>query len=380
MRVWCWTEMYWPAIGGLEVLVSRLLRSLGDLGHEFIVITGKDDPGKCDCDEFGNVAIHRFPFRQLASNKDITAFAEVARRLSRLRRDFAPELIHMHNVLPGAMFCVAASAKTQAPLLFTFHHCLPNLDCIEDTLFGRVMQSARWVTGCSAAVVKGVRSVMPQIADRSSVIYSGVEESHVQASPLPFDPPRILCLGRLWKGKGFDLAIRAVGLLQKRFPKVQLIISGDGSERGALEQLAVELGLEHSVDFLGWTDPRSTNGQAIWELINRSTMVVMPSRPEGVWVEGLGMVAIEGSIMERPVVASNSGGLPEVVEDGKTGILVEENDLDGLVGAIAALLENPSMAREMGRAGRRRSLEKFNWDKHVVAEYNALYHKLTTEV
>ena len=257
--------MYWPAIGGLEVLVSRLLCSLRDLGHEFIVITGKDFPDQSDCDEFDNVAIHRFPFRQLASNKDISAFAKVAGRLSRLRKEFPPELIHMHNVLPGAMFCIGASAKTQAPLLFTLHHCTPHLDCIEGTLFGRVMRSSRWVTGCSEAVLKRVRSIMPQIADHSSAIYSGVEDSPVQSSPLPFDPPRILCLGRLWKGKGFDLAVRTVGLLQKRFPEVRLIISGDGPERGILEQLVTELGLGHSVDFLGWTDARNTNGEAIWE-------------------------------------------------------------------------------------------------------------------
>ncbi len=109
-------------------------------------------------------------------------------------------------------------------------------------------------------------------------------------------------------------------------------------------------------------------------------MVVMPSRREGAWVEGLGMVAIEGSIMERPIVASRSGGLPEAVEDGQTGLLFETDNLEGLERAMAQLLENPSQAKELGRAGRRRSLEKFNWDKQVVAQYNALYHKLVKEV
>ena len=378
MRIWCWTERYWPVIGGIEALVSKLLCSLRELGHDFVIVTSKDSLDLPDYEEFDGVAIHRFPFYQLASNKDISLLTEVGRRLSRLRKDFAPELIHMHDVFAGAMFCMSSPTKPLPPLLLTLHCCLRGLET-QNALLGRLMRSARWITGCSAAVLNDGLAVMPQIADYSSVIYSGVEESPIQPSPLPFDPPRILCLGWHRTGKGFDLAIRALPLLEKRFPKVRLTISGDGPERRHLEQLTADLGLGHSIDFLGWADPESTNRRAIWELINRSTMIVMPSRQEGAWVEGFGMVAIEGAIMERPVVASRSGGLPEAVEDGQTGILFEENDLDALVGALTQLLENPSKAEKMGRAGRRRSLEKFNWDKQVVAKYNALYYKLAKE-
>ncbi len=370
MRICCWTERYWPIIGGIAVLVSKLLCSLSNLGHEFVVVTGKDGLDQPDYEEFNKVAIHRFPFHQLTANRDIASFAEVGRRLSRLRREFAPELIHMHGVFPGSMFYVVSLKNPQLPLLLTLHRCLSSPHRSEDTLLLRVMRSARWVTGCSAAVLKEAQSVMPQLAGRCSVIYNGLPHPGITPPPLPMDPPQLLCLGRLSPEKGFDLAISAFARLAGDFPKLRMVLAGDGPARTDLEEQADTLALGDRIDFLGWVPSDS-----VFELISQATILVIPSR-----TEGLPLVAIEAMLTERPVVATRVGGLPEAVEDGQTGLLVEEDDLQGLVGAVAQLLENPSRAEQMGRAGRRRSLERFNWDDHVVAEYNALYHKLAEEV
>ena len=379
MRICCWTERYWPVIGGIEALVGKLLPSLRDLGHNIIVITGKEVLDWPDYEEHDGIAIHRFPFHQLASSRDISALARTRQRLSRLCKEFAPELTHVHDVFPGALFCVGASGMAKPPLLLTLHCDMSDLACSKQTLFGRVIRSAQWVTGCSEVVLKKAQDAVPEIADHSSVVYSGVEDSPVKPSPLPFDPPHILCMGRLRPGKGFDTAISALPLVQKRFPEVRLSVSGGGPERAALERRAADVGVSSSVNFLGWADPTSTNRRAIWDLINTATMVVMPSRQDGFWFEGFGMVAVEGSIMERPVVASRSGGLCNAVADGQTGLLVEPDDIPGFANAICELLENPSRAKEMGQAGRRRSLERFGWNNHVVSGYNALYHKLVQE-
>ena len=381
MRICCWTEVYWPVIGGIEVLVEKLLPSLRDLGHDLIVVTGKDDLDRPDYEEHDGFAIHRFPFYQCAANRDVLALARTRQRLSRLYKEFAPQIIHMHDVFPSALFGVGASGMAKAPLLLTLHADMSDLACSQQTIFGRIVRSAQWVTACSQVVLTKAQNVVPEIIDHSSVVYSGVEDSpdDLKSSPLPFNPPHILCMGRLRPGKGFDTAISALPLVQKRFPEVRLSISGGGPERTALQRLAADLGVSSSVSFLGWADPTSTNRRAIWELINTSTMVLMPSRRAGFWIEGFGMVAIEGSIMERPVVASRSGGLCDAVADGQTGLLVEPDDVQGFANAICHLFENPHKAQQMGQAGRRRSLDKFGWNNHVVSGYNAVYHKLVQE-
>jgi glycosyltransferase involved in cell wall biosynthesis len=96
----------------------------------------------------------------------------------------------------------------------------------------------------------------------------------------------------------------------------------------------------------------------------------VPSR-----VEGFGLVALEAAAMARPVVATRVGGLPEVVADGETGLLVDAGDFPGFVGAIERLLADEPAARRLGAAGRERAARCFDWTQHVAA-YDRLYRRL----
>ena len=88
------------------------------------------------------------------------------------------------------------------------------------------------------------------------------------------------------------------------------------------------------------------------------------------------MVAIQAMLMERPVVATRVGGVPEAVLDGRTGLLVEPNDVQALTDAVRSLLCDLDRARTLGQNARPLALKKFDWDTHVVAQYNALYSRL----
>jgi glycogen(starch) synthase len=183
--------------------------------------------------------------------------------------------------------------------------------------------------------------------------------------PVPSDPPRLLCLGRLSPEKGFDLALKAFALLVDRFPRARLVIAGDGQARAELEHQAAGLGLDRVVEFIGWVAP-----DKVPALMNASTIVVMPSRREG-----LPSVALEAALMARPVVATRVGGLPEIVLHEKTGLLVDEGNHSALAEAILLLLNNPRTAAEFGNAARRRVQEVFNLERYVDA-YDELYRKL----
>jgi glycogen(starch) synthase len=102
-------------------------------------------------------------------------------------------------------------------------------------------------------------------------------------------------------------------------------------------------------------------------LIKDSTLVVMPSR-----TEPFGLVALQAAQMGRPIVATRVGGLPEVILDGETGLLVEANDSDALASAILRLLRSPEWARQMGLTAHLRADREFGWAQHVSA-YEELY-------
>jgi glycogen(starch) synthase len=183
--------------------------------------------------------------------------------------------------------------------------------------------------------------------------------------PISFDPPRILCLGRLVPEKGFDLALAAFSVICHRFPGARLVLAGDGREWDNLKQRATELGLALSVEFVGGVPP-----DKVTDLIAEATLVLIPSR-----LEGFGLVALEAGSMARPVVATRVGGLPEVIVHEETGLLTESENSEALAGAIELLLEQPEKAERMGRAARERAQREFGWERYVDV-YDGLYRKL----
>lgn len=128
-----------------------------------------------------------------------------------------------------------------------------------------------------------------------------------------------MCVGRLAPEKGFDLIIQAVAQLVPHYPQLRLTIVGDGPARAKLQQQTAELNLEASVTFVGGLAPHE-----VTSYFDQANLVLIPSR----WREPFGLVALEAAHRVRPVIDTDVGGLPEVVVDGKTGVLVENENLD----------------------------------------------------
>jgi len=234
-----------------------------------------------------------------------------------------------------------------------------------DALVHRIQRSAAWVVGCSSAILQKGRELAPEIIPRSSVIYNAVSAPHVPPETLTTRTQQILCIGRLSPEKGFDLALTAFSSLATRFPHARFIFAGDGDARRELERQATNLGIAHRSDFMGWVTP-----EKMPSLINAADMVVMPSREES-----FGLVALEAALMARPVVGTCVGGLPEVVVDGQTGLLVEPENSQALAQAIAYLLEHAHEATQMGQSARTRARQLFGWEQHLDA-YDVLYRRL----
>jgi glycosyltransferase involved in cell wall biosynthesis len=174
-----------------------------------------------------------------------------------------------------------------------------------------------------------------------------------------FDPgPRIerarLTVGavaRLAPEKGFEHLVRAFGLLRGRGYDLDLLFAGDGPSRPALERTVHQLGLGDHVRFAG-----EIAHDDVPAMLRDVDIFAMPST----W-EGFGVSAIEASAMRLPVVASNIHGIPDVVVDGETGILVPPADAEALAGAIERLVTTPGLPASMGDAGRAFVEKHYDW-------------------
>lgn len=366
IRVLLWGELFWPYVGGAELFAAALMRSLHGGGFDFTVVTSHDHLELPDQDHYRGIPIHRFAFRSALAPNRIDEILALRRRVAALVRRTSPHVIHANGVGPSTFFCMHAARAAGVPLLVRANRDLDTVPSppLAGTLTQNALSRAAWVVAASERLLAQVRAIAPGIAATSSLIYNGVDvPPRAPASPRR-DPPRILCLGRLVRDKGFDLAIDALATIRLRAPEARLVIAGDGPERGALEQQAAALGLAGSVDFTGWVAPGEVEAR-----IADATLLAMPSR-----TEGLPNVALQAAAGGRAVVASRVGGLPEIVRHGETGFLV---DLDpaALAHAIACLLEDPTGLDRMGLAAWRRAHDVFG-QQRCVESFAALYRRL----
>jgi glycogen synthase len=357
MRVLFWSLTFWPNIGGMEVLAARLLPSLRERGHDFLVVAPKNYTELPDEDQFQGIPIRRLPFQHTAA-PSIDHISNVRAQVMHLKRMFAADLVHINGVGAMAFFHLTTRHAHDTPVLVTLHG---DWGAQADSLAAQTLCTADWVVGCSAAILDRGRQVAPVIRSRSSIIYNGIDLAAAPPAP-PVSDPRLLYVGRLAHEKGADLAIAAFARLKQRVPAARMTVAGEGPLREDLELRAIRDGVRNSIDFTGWVVPGR-----VMQLISDHAVVIMPSRHDS-----FPLVALEAGAMARPVVASRIGGLPEIVVHAQTGLLVDTEDQQGFADAAARLLSDPAAAARMGRAARTRVKDLFSWERHV-AGYDALY-------
>ena len=348
------------------MLAAKTIPMLLQRGHQFALITSHDDHALPDEDSYEGIPVYRFRFLEALATHNVGLLVQVRRKVAELKRAFKADLIHVHLTDPNVFFHLQTARVSPAPLLISLHVSLPKQRFGSGSLLKEAFSAAAWITANSNALLVEARTLVPEISPLSSVIYNGLEFPNVEVEPLSLERPRLVCAGRLVPDKGFDLALEAMVSLIKRFPKLQMSIVGDGPARAQLERQARDLGLDQAVTFVGWVDP----GQ-IPRFMQSATLVIMPSR----WDEAFGLVALEAALMARPVVATRVGGLPEVVVDGETGVLVPRDNSRAIAEAVAFLLTRPEQAMAMGHAGQARAQQLFSLPRYVDA-FDALYRKL----
>jgi glycosyltransferase involved in cell wall biosynthesis len=211
----------------------------------------------------------------------------------------------------------------------------------------------------SARLAREVEDLIGCPAGSIETIHNGVPD--VQVTPLPRlrSEPTIGFVGRLAEEKGVDLLLHAL----RDLPGTAAVLVGDGPDRGALERLAAELGLADRVVFTGWSDE-------VRRLLPTFDVLAQPSRREG-----FGISIVEAMLAEVPVVATDAGGMAEVVADGVTGFTVASENAAALGAALGTLLADRDRRVQMGRRGREIALQHFAADS-MAAAFARLYGRI----
>lgn len=360
MRVLHWTESFWPRHGGAERITRLLATDLVARGHACLVVSDEAH-GLPAVDEIDRVAVRRFPLQATLAQRALPPMMAVSRRVIDMMRDWRPDIVHVHSSQPGAFFFLRTRRAVPAPVIYTTHDPHGGRGA---PLQAQVIATATRVAAISQYMAKAV------VAD-------GIDRDRVRcvpnALPWPIDPPVplperpvVLGLGRLTRDKGFDVLLRAFARVAEDVPSCTLAIGGEGPARASLETLAASLGIDARVTWTGWIDQAQTGA-----CIDRARLVVVPSR----WQEPFGLVALEAMQRGRPVVASRVGGLPEIVADDETGLLVAADDDRALAGAMMRALDAEHAAR-MGACARARA-RQFDWSA-CVDTYEALYREVAS--
>ena len=288
--------------------------------------------------------------------RTLRALAPMTRLIRRLRPDAV-----LVNTLTIPAWLVAARLAGVAPVCHV-HEAEADARWVVRVGLAAPLLLARDVVVNSAAARDVVVSAVPVLSHRTRVVYNGVpgppafedsDDGAGGAAPSPVadrgagpasGSARVVLVGRLSPRKGSDVALEAVARLRRDGRDVRLTLCGSvfaGYEwfEDQLRARADEDDLAGAVELVGYADP--------WAWFARGDVVVVPSR-----VEPFGNVAVQAMLAGRPVVASRTQGLAEIVRDGETGLLVPPDDPAALAEAVAALLDDPARAAALADAGR----------------------------
>lgn len=294
--------------------------------------------------------------KELALDGPVEQVARTRVKVKKILSDFAPDLIHL-NGLGGSLLMYLLCRNPDLPSLLTLHG---SWGTWRPAAIAQIFGNVDWIAACSEDTLRLVRQFDSSLVDCSSLVRN--------ALPLPIEAPEtesredfLLCAGRLAPEKGFELAIQSLSYLPER---MRLKIAGYGPQMESLRSLVVSLKVQDRVDFLG-----ALERPQLASLMRRARLVLCPS-----WTEGFGLVALEAAHSGTPVVASQVGGLPEVVVHNETGVLLNHRDPKCWALEIVSRLESGEL-ESMGQRAKQRATLEFSW-KAFVDSYLDIYHRV----
>lgn len=372
MKILIYTHEFIPWRGGVATYNYELAMGLSDLGHEVIVLAPKYYPEDATLDKKMTFTVVRttLPIHSVMQlNRNIKKLPGSAYRFLRALQQYDPDRVLVTQVVAHESAALARLFRVfrftlivhgteiymhfageslrswpKRLLMRWFFHKATSIICVSRSTKDLLEQNISGLGKIISVVHLGIDPDKPSITDVSKRL---LEKFDLQNQKV------ILTVARLSKGKGQDTVIKALPRILREIPNTKYVVVGDGPERSELGKLVDELRLKKSVVFTG-----GISREELGSFYNICDVFVMLSRRGK--KESFGLVYLEAWVYEKPVIGGNTGGVSEVIEDRRTGILVDPLDVDTAAKALCLLLKNKNMARAMGRAGHKRVEEAFS--------------------
>ena len=290
------------------------------------------------------------------------------RHLTQLKKIIKKEeidILHAHVWNPASCrYAYMAARSTKTPLITTEHDPF-RLSFIKNFFKKNSLKTAEKIITVSNQNAKVLKDLYPQFKDKVKVIHNGIDITWWQSQILRFTTKDrqeikenifhckentlvLTSIAELHPRKGLKYLIQAMAVVVEKFSNIKLVIIGEGKQRGELESLVKKLHLEKHVALIG-------RQKQIPSLLKSSDIFVLPSVREA-----FGLVNAEAMSTGLPIVATKAGGIPEIVEDSKTGVLVEAENSKALAKAIIEMVNAPAKREDFAAAVKARVEEKFN--------------------
>lgn len=350
-----------PQWGGVASYSWELANYLHSNNYEVLVVT-KKRPQTIQAD---------FKIVELKlANSGLVSFPIMSVHLFRIIKDFLPDHIISTLWLPGA----AAVFLTQKLLRRSLDYSIVvhAMEIIEsqETLKKRFRSKLSFIKQSCFSAAKNcfcvsrftkelLLSTLSIDAKKVHVINNGVNPKNFNIASIEkaHDFPLILTACRLIPNKGVDEMIKAMSTIHKEFPKAHYIILGDGPDRDRLAKLIKLLNAENYITLKGKVDHKS-----LQEHYQKAHLFVMLSRKQKHYVEGFGLVFLEAALHKTPSLGGLSGGIPDAIEDGKTGWLVDPYHSQKIEEKLLEILKDQKTLLQMGEFAQKMTLENRTWD------------------
>ncbi len=356
MRIAIVASDYTPTVGGVQTAVRHIARNSARLGHCVTILSAQPRGDVPATELVDGIIVHRFPWgRRPLLTLPLRALWTLV-GMARVLDAFKPDLVYIHflsiNALHVLLLHYILRFKLVASARGNDIQGIPKRSRIQRWMLRRLFQRADAVLFCSSYVQHDAAPFLEGVSSRTfvGVVGDGFDAQEFKGlEPYVHSAPYVLAAGRLVHKKGFDLLIEAFARVAPEFPQVQLLIAGDGEERPALEELVHRLKLRDRVKLLGFADRQQTI-----RLFLGCEFFVLSSR-----IEPFGIVVLEAMAAGKPVLATRSGGVVDLVQPGVNGLLVQPQVQD-LADGMREMLSRPEETRHMGERAAD-TIQKHTW-------------------
>jgi glycosyltransferase involved in cell wall biosynthesis len=358
MKIAILVKNYLPNLGGTELAAYNIAIHLAQRHHDVHLMTGEEFTTTSIQKDNGDFLVYRLAFPQVP----LIGISILWLKMVLTLRKIHPDLTHVQDISMSVPAFVTKKLFGIPYVVMTQGSDIYHPDTFDRLIRKTVLKNASGVI----ALTKDMKKRLQQVVDRDiTVIPNGVDITPFQEMKRSSHQMQksLIFVGRIEQVKGIEYLLQAMVTVIQKYPQVRLVILGTGEDEARIQALAAILPLEKSVEFVG-----SVPHEEVPRYMADSDIFVLPSLSEG-----FPLVIVEAMAAGLPILATNVGGLKEVVQDRMNGFLVDPQNAGALADKLLFMLQNPVILDEMSR-NNIQAATGYGWD-HIIVRIEEVYQK-----